>query len=99
MTKSQGLPATTDRWVLIDLVIEHTGYTKNAIYAKKKGGVWTRGRFWVEAPDGRIAFNLGDPYDGSRVTYNDPELARAILPVLHTGTVTANGQARRVQAQ
>lgn len=32
--------------------------------------------------EGRIAFNLGDPYDGSRVTYNDPELARAILPVL-----------------
>lgn len=58
MTNPQGLPATTDRWVLIDLVIEHTGYTKNAIYAKKKGGVWTRGRFWVEAPDGRIAFNL-----------------------------------------
>ena len=58
MNKQQGLPPTTDRWVLIEVVIDQTGYTKNAIYAKKKGAVWTRGRFWVEAPDGRIAFNL-----------------------------------------
>lgn len=47
-----------DRWVLIDIVVEYTGYTKDAVYAKKKGSVWTKGRFWTEAPDGRIAFNL-----------------------------------------
>lgn len=58
MHKGQTTTAPTDRWVLIDVVVEQTGYSKNAIYAKKKGSVWTRGRFWVEAPDGRIAFNL-----------------------------------------
>jgi len=54
MHKGQTTTAPTDRWVLIDVVVEQTGYSKNAIYAKKKGCVWTRGRFWVEAPDGRI---------------------------------------------
>jgi len=58
MFKGHITPAPTDRWVLIDVVVEQTGYSKNAVYAKKKGGIWTRGRFWVEAPDGRIAFNL-----------------------------------------
>lgn len=58
MKNSQSTITLSDRWVLIDVVVDHTGYTKNAIYAKKKGRVWTRGRFWIEAPDGRIAFNL-----------------------------------------
>lgn len=48
----------SDRWVLIDVVVEFTGYTKEAVYAKKKRSVWTKGRFWTETPDGRIAFNL-----------------------------------------
>lgn len=47
-----------DRWVLIDVVTQETGYTKDAIYAKKKRSQWTKGRFWSEAPDGRIVFNL-----------------------------------------
>lgn len=51
--------SSIDRWVLIDVVTQETGYTKDAIYAKKKRGQWVKGRFWVEAPDGRIAFNLG----------------------------------------
>lgn len=47
-----------DRWVLINIVIEYTGYTDNAIRAKIKGSVWTKGRFWRKAPDDRIVFNL-----------------------------------------
>lgn len=58
MNTSHSNTSLNDRWVLIDIVVTQTGYTKNAIYAKKKGRIWTRGRFWVEAPDGRIAFNL-----------------------------------------
>ncbi|HYC42290.1 MAG TPA: excisionase family protein [Noviherbaspirillum sp.] len=46
------------RWVLIKLLMQHSGYSENAIRAKIKKGVWLEGLHWRKAPDGRIHFNL-----------------------------------------
>ncbi len=47
------------RWVLIQKVVEETGYTEDAVRAKKKNGVWLEGIHWRKAPDNRIVFDLG----------------------------------------
>lgn len=52
------LQATADRWVLINYIIENTGYTDDAVRAKKQKGVWTAKAHWKNAPDGRLAFNF-----------------------------------------
>jgi len=48
----------SDRWVLINVLAEHTGYTDDAIRAKIRRGDWAPKAFWRKAPDGRLAFNL-----------------------------------------
>ena len=48
----------TDRWVLISVVVEYTGYTDDAVRAKIKRGDWPYRTFWRKAPDDRIVFNL-----------------------------------------
>lgn len=45
-------------WVLINKLIELTGYTDDAVRAKIKRGIWLCGVHWRKAPDGRILFNL-----------------------------------------
>lgn len=45
-------------WVLINKLVDATGYTNNAIRAKIKKGVWQEGRHFRKAPDGRLFFNL-----------------------------------------
>ncbi|MDP1716755.1 MAG: excisionase family protein [Burkholderiales bacterium] len=45
-------------WVLINKLVQLTGYTDDAIRAKIKRGIWLCGTHWVKAPDGRILFNL-----------------------------------------
>lgn len=45
-------------WVLISKVMEQTGYTDDAIRAKKKRGEWVEGRHWRKAPDNRVVFDL-----------------------------------------
>lgn len=47
-----------EHWVLIGRVIEHTGYSDDAIRAKKRRGEWTEGLHWRKAPDNRVVFNL-----------------------------------------
>lgn len=46
------------KWVLINRLIDLIGYTRDAIYAKKKTGVWLEGIHWRKAPDGHLFFNL-----------------------------------------
>ena len=46
------------KWVLIHKVVEHIGYTDEAIRAKIKRGVWLCGIHWLKAPDGRIVINI-----------------------------------------
>lgn len=45
-------------WVLARMVTAHTGYTDDAIRAKKRRGEWREGIHWRKAPDNRIVFNL-----------------------------------------
>lgn len=45
-------------WVLICKVVAETGYTEDAIRAKKKRGEWIEGRHWRKAPDNRLVFDL-----------------------------------------
>ena len=45
-------------WVLINKVVDSIGYTRNAIYSKKKNGIWIFGIHWKKAPDGHLIFNL-----------------------------------------
>lgn len=45
-------------WVLINKLVEHIGYSDDAIRAKIRRGVWLKGVHWRKAPDGRIVFNL-----------------------------------------
>lgn len=47
-----------DRWVLISVVTEYTGYTDYAVRAKIRRGQWPFRSFWRRAPDGRLVFNL-----------------------------------------
>ena len=46
------------QWVLITKVIEQTGYTEDAIRAKKKRHEWHEGVHWNKAPDNRLVFDL-----------------------------------------
>ena len=45
-------------WVLIAKVIEYTGYTDDAVRAKKQRGEWKEGIHWRKGPDNRLLFNL-----------------------------------------
>ena len=48
----------SSRWVLIDVIAEVTGYTKEAIRSKRKKGVWRDGVHSRKAPDGRVFYDL-----------------------------------------
>lgn len=50
------------RWVMLRRAAELTGYSEEAIRHKIKRKVWSEGRHWKRAPDGRIAVNL-DEYE------------------------------------
>jgi len=45
-------------WVLISKVAEYTGYSDDAIRAKKTRGIWKEGVHWRKGPDNRVIFNL-----------------------------------------
>ena len=46
------------KWVRANKLIDQIGYSRDAIYAKKKTGVWLEGIHWCKARDGRLFFNL-----------------------------------------
>ncbi|EMC3957069.1 excisionase [Stutzerimonas stutzeri] len=46
------------RWVLIPKAAELLGYSRTAIEHKVKNGVWSQGRIWRKARDGRIFINI-----------------------------------------
>ena len=50
-----GLPM---HWVLISKLADYTGYTDDAIRAKKQRGEWKEGIHWRKGPDNRLIFNL-----------------------------------------
>ncbi len=41
-------------WITIKRFCELTGYSDDAVRAKKSQGVWREGIVWTEAPDGRV---------------------------------------------
>jgi hypothetical protein len=45
-------------WVQLTKFCELTGYTRDAIYAKMRRGVWAQGVHWRKAPDGHIMVNI-----------------------------------------
>lgn len=45
-------------WVVISKLTELTGYSDDAIRAKKKRGDWAEGRHWRKAPDNRVIFHV-----------------------------------------
>ncbi len=45
------------KWIRIKLLSERTGYSEEAIRAKKKNGIWLEKLHWTKAPDGSIFFN------------------------------------------
>lgn len=45
-------------WVLISKVVENTGYSDDAIRAKKARGEWIEEVHWRKGPDNRLVFNL-----------------------------------------
>lgn len=47
-----------DRWVLINVLTQETGYSDDAVRAKIRRGVWVHKAHWTKCPDGRLAFNL-----------------------------------------
>ncbi|MFN3736776.1 excisionase [Hydrogenophaga sp.] len=49
---------SVDRWVLVNVLSEYTGYSDDAVRAKIRRGDWVCGPHWRKAPDGRIVFNL-----------------------------------------
>ena len=48
---------TQSAWVLIQKLVEMTGYSEQAIRAKVKKGVWISGVHWRKAPDGHLFFS------------------------------------------
>lgn len=57
-TPRRGGEDLVDRWVLIAVVVDYTGYTDDAVRAKIRRGQWPYRTFWRRAPDGRLVFNL-----------------------------------------
>lgn len=49
---------STPRWVLIPKAAEMLGYSVNTIEHKVKNGMWSQGRMWRKARDGRIFINI-----------------------------------------
>lgn len=45
-------------WVLINKLADFTGYSDDAIRAKKTRGIWKEGVHWRKGPDNRVIFNL-----------------------------------------
>ena len=50
--------AASSHWVLMKLLVEHTGYSEDAARAKIRRGDWVFGIHWRKAPDNRIVFDL-----------------------------------------
>lgn len=46
------------KWIRIKLLSAQTGYSEEAIRAKKKNGIRLENLHWTKAPDGAIFFNL-----------------------------------------
>lgn len=46
------------RYVLIPKFCAETGYTKEAVRAKIRDGVWLEGREWRKAPDGHVLIDI-----------------------------------------
>ena len=49
-------------WMLIPLFCAHTGYSEKAVRRKIGDGVWTQGKHYKKAPDGRITMSLPEYY-------------------------------------
>mgnify|MGYP006206967491 FL=1 len=58
MSHANTASSSMDRWVLVNVLTEYTGYTDDAIRAKIRRGDWAFGALWRKAPDGRLVFNL-----------------------------------------
>lgn len=52
------------KWVLINKLCEIKGYTKNAVYAYIKKGIWRDGIHHVKR-QGRRYFNINEKYNSS----------------------------------
>lgn len=46
------------KWVTIKKLAELSGYTEDAIRAKKKKGMWLKDKHWRKARDNRVLFNV-----------------------------------------
>ncbi len=46
------------RYVTILRFCELSGYTEEAVKAKRRDGKWIEGQVWIKAPDGRILIDL-----------------------------------------
>ena len=46
------------KWVTIKKLVELSGYTEDAIRAKKKKGIWLKEIHWRKARDNRLLFNV-----------------------------------------
>ncbi len=49
-------------WVKLARFCELSGYTRNAVHAKMRRGVWADGIHYRRAPDGHVMINL-EAYD------------------------------------
>ena len=49
--------STAPHWVLIKKLSAETGYSEDAIRAKKKNNVWKMNVHWKKAPDNHVIFN------------------------------------------
>jgi len=45
------------KWVTVKKLSEMSGYTDDAIRAKKQKGVWLIDKHWTKAPDNKVLFN------------------------------------------
>lgn len=46
------------KWVKAHVFEAATGYSKDALDAKRKTGVWEEGAIWKKAPDGNILYSI-----------------------------------------
>ena len=55
-TGKETSPAKLAKWIKPRLFSERTGYSLDALNAKRKTGVWEEGAIWKKAPDGNILY-------------------------------------------
>ena len=71
---------TPNRYMVLSLWSEKTGYSKHAFHGKKNAGIWVEGEHWVKSPDGKIQVDWRAIEEWIESNYEQNDLDQARSP-------------------